>query len=1195
MASRRPIPFRRPVRGPAGGAGPRRPGAAADPSPGDPARGAGEEPPLMMIPPLPVPPAAAAVAQRQAAVPVAVPVAAGPFPHGPDRPTPDTGQDRPGSGTLPGPADEPAPRGAHRGGPQPWAWGAALGTVLTVAGLYATLAAAVRHPAGEPAPHPLLLLGLVAPAAGMAASALAAAGRGLRRRWPLRPRAPGGDAAGHGGKAGAQGDNGPQGTGNPRRTPLAEGVNPWPQVPYQISPRPLRQVLPLARSSGLGQARPGTRPPAGSQAGHHPLAQPAAQGLLRWLQATARRGPGWLPHLVALGGYLAVAAGWAGWGGGMALPALGQGLWPARGLAVLAAAVLAALAAGDLAGRDLAARAGKDAGTEVLKDDARPLVLRWILHGGALVLALAAVAPWEFAALPADHPARRLPPGLYAAASVTLAAWVLAHAAGSARRPEDAPAAAASYTMLRTGIMLALAGRAEVPAPAQPVILSGLLWLLPGRGGGRPARMGAARGTGTTGASAPGPVAEPRARRPLRRPVARHAGAGHGSPPAAPPHRSPAPASERGSLSPLPAPPGTGDGYRSPRWRVARSVALGMVAAVLFGLAHTGLLWITGAWEAGPGLGNNPPASGPAISGPVSGPVGTAAAGTLTPGAAGGPGWPSFLPPGPAGYAVLAALAGLAGFVLGSATAAASRWCLGTAQPPVPVAARPGSLPGSGLAEAPGPGGVTQVPAPDAVPGPGPAAKPASPAPASGYAVNAPPAIQVAGLEVYQVFPPAVARPLLPPRQPRPPLPAPGPAAAAALPGTRPGTLPGGRSAEGRGEAWGGSTRPAVAPGAVPKGASSLGGSVAPGEVPQGDPGLGGTPARVPQGTSSQAAAVGPVSQDTPSQAGGPGAITQGSASPAAVPGDGSRAFPGPATTPGDVAHAAPGSAGSPAEAPLPAHPPQESLEKGLGGGGQPPSTTTRGEEESLPVPQHASGRPPSRLQIPSGHNPPPGIGAPAAPGARPSPAAPPAPAAPGACGGPVAAGAGAGAAAPDGTLPAPDHGAGGPQQVPAAMPTSMPRPMTPPAAAGPDAAHQPPGPGGTTRQATSGRSRASRRIRRRVLRSSGRPSRTPAGCSPAAAQGPPVPGGRPPAPAGLQPEDRGRPPARSDAPGPSLGRVVMPAWAGWRAAAGSSLPAPQPSGPPGSPTGPGGRPALGRPVLPLRRPAARGGSLPNR
>ncbi|EKP95072.1 hypothetical protein [Thermaerobacter subterraneus] len=1189
MASRRSLPFRRPVRGPAGDGGPRRPGAAADPSPGEHARSAGEGPPLMVVPPLPAPQATAAMARRQAAVPAAlpgpVPVAAGPIPPGPDRPTRDTGQERPGAGRLAGPAGDPAPRGARGSGPQPWAWGAAVGTVLAVAGLYATLAASVRHPAGEPVPHPLLLLGLAAPAAGMAASGLAAAVRGLRRRGRLHSRAPGGNVGALRRNAGARGDDALKDNGDPRQSPPAAGVNPCSQVPYPVSPQTLRHVVPLTRPPEQEPARPRPRPPAQVRGRHHTVAQPEAQGRLRWLRAAARRGLGGLPHLVALGGYLAAAAGWAGWGADVALPALGQALWPARDLAVLAAAVLAALAAGDLAGRQRPTPAGKDAGTEVLKDDARPLVLRWILHGGALALALAALAPWEFAALPADHPARRLPSGLYAAASVTLAAWVLAHAAGSARRPEDAPAAAASYTMLRTGIMLALAGRAEVPAPAQPVILSGLLWLLPARGGRRPARMRAGRGTETSGAGDPGPAAEGRRpRKPLRRPVARHAGAGHGSPPAAPPRRSPAPAGERGSLSPLPAPPGTGDGYPSPRWRVARSVALGMVAAVLFGLAHTGLLWITGAWEAGPGLGNNPPAGGPAISGPVSGPVGTAATGILAPGTAGGPGWPSFLPPGPAGYAFLAALAGLAGFVLGSATAAASRWCLDTARLPVPVAARARSLPGSGLAEAPGPGGMAGASAPGAAPDPGTEANPAGPAADAGHALDAPPARQAAGLEVAQVFLPAVARPLLPPWQPRPPLPAPGPAGAAARPGTPPGTVPGGLSAEGRGEAGQGSTRPAAAPG----------------EVPQGAPGQAGVLGEIPQGASSHAATVGQVIQGVSSQAATLGKATQGSASPAAVPGDGSRAFPGPATTPGEVAHAAPGPAGSPAEAPLPAHPPQERLEKGLGGGGQPPSTTTRGEEDSLPVPQHASGRPPSQLQIPSGHNPPPGIGAPASPGARPSPAAPPAPAAPGACGGPVAAGARAGAAAPDGTLPAPDHGAGGPQQVPAAMPTSMPRPMTPPAAADPDAAHQPPGPGGTARQATSGRSGAIRRIRRRVLRSSGRPSRTPAGCSPAAAQGPPVPGGRPPAPAGLQPEDRGRPPARSDAPGPSLGRVVMPAWAGWRAAAGSSSPAPQPSGPPGSPTpgsptGPGGRPPLGRPVLPLRRPAARGGSLPNR
>ncbi|WP_052299196.1 hypothetical protein [Thermaerobacter marianensis] len=351
-----------------------------------------------------------------------------------------------------------------------------------------------------------------------------------------------------------------------------------------------------------------------------------------------------VPAAVAVAGYFLAAATWLGWLGPAALPALGQGLWTGRALAALAAAALAALAAGDLvapAGTGQAAR----------------VILRWIFHGGALTLALAALAPWEFAALPADHPARQLGPGLFAAGSVALAAWVLVHAAASARRPDDAPAAAASYTVLRTGIMLALTGKAEVPAPAQPVILSGLLWLLPGR----------------TGRPIPGCRPVPGRRRGTGRP-APHAGEG----------TSPAVVVPRAEAACRKAERGQDPARRRPLGRSLRPVAAGVVAAALFGLAHAALLGLTGHWQAGPALdgGTGPLMAVAAVTavengGAVAGDTGARAR------------------HGPAGYALLAVLAALLGYGAGSLTAAGSRWCLapggaaGGGQPLAPPGAAP--------------------------------------------------------------------------------------------------------------------------------------------------------------------------------------------------------------------------------------------------------------------------------------------------------------------------------------------------------------------------------------------------------------------------------------------------------------------------------------------------------------------------
>ncbi|HEY8488187.1 MAG TPA: hypothetical protein VIL38_03840, partial [Thermaerobacter sp.] len=715
-------------------------------------------------------------------------------------------------------------------------------------------------------------------------------------------------------------------------------------------------------------------------------------------------------------GYGVALAGWMGWwGSGPALPDLGRGLWTPAALAVLAAAVVAALAAGDLVGRPAA-------------EDPRRLVLRWVLHGGALALALAAVAPWEFTALPVDHPVRRLAPGVYAAASVALAAWVLTHAASSARRPGDAPGAAASYTMLRTGIMLALTGKAEVPTPAQPVILSGLLWLLPSRGAPAQGRSLRGRGEAPAGRSSSDPGSGSRRPAPVvpfpgRRPVP-------AEPPVAAPYTVTEPAGPRGAVGKV-SPPDEdrGDGVGRPhpparygrrrrgrRRDALRSALLGITAAALFGLVHTALLWLTGTWEAGPPLDT-------------------------------GPAWFHQLPPGPAGQGLLAVLASLAGYVVGSLTAAGSRWCLSAVpafaasgetarpdEPAIPPAAEPASEPAAvaGLAGAGGRG------APEPWPGKGSLGTPVTPG--SGRTPPAPDAPPVPGTTGQ---PPAAAAPAIPTTTATP---------------------------------------------------------------PAGDPaGAGADPVAAPAATPAAALAATPATAEPP-QVAGPGGPPAAAPLPAAAP-QPAAASPAPAMP-----------AGALREEPQP-EPVQPAVpkQKESAPGSRHPAGTAQGESEPGPEPPVAPPAP-----VAAG----PAWRAPSLPtGPGPEPAPPP----------PVP--------------PAGQQAASAPVPLAVQQSDPAPAPDIPPSpfralAAGAGGAALTAGTGGATLEAGAGGACGS-----------GRPTPPP----PEEATAPPATPFTPAGSAGSAPRaGGGTTPPPAARPGPSLGRVVTPSWAGWRTAPHRS---PQPPG----------------------------------
>ncbi|PZN06579.1 MAG: hypothetical protein DIU76_06670, partial [Bacillota bacterium] len=71
-----------------------------------------------------------------------------------------------------------------------WGWFAAAGAVLTVVGLYLSLAAAVRDPGAPPSRHPLLAVGAALPAAGLGLLAVRWAAQAVAGRLSHRSEAP---------------------------------------------------------------------------------------------------------------------------------------------------------------------------------------------------------------------------------------------------------------------------------------------------------------------------------------------------------------------------------------------------------------------------------------------------------------------------------------------------------------------------------------------------------------------------------------------------------------------------------------------------------------------------------------------------------------------------------------------------------------------------------------------------------------------------------------------------------------------------------------------------------------------------------------------------------------------------------------------------------------------------------------------